>query len=105
MKTAKRIALCKITDIEVNGIKQVDAGGRSVCVLNGGGGSFYACQATCPHEAYRLCDGVFDGQTLTCLEHLWQWSLPDDGDPRGLAESRLQMYPVEVDADTVYLKA
>ncbi|MEO7336867.1 MAG: Rieske 2Fe-2S domain-containing protein [Caldimonas sp.] len=102
MKKAQRIALCKVGDVEVNAIKQVDAAGRSVCVLNGGG-RFFACQATCPHEDYPLCDGVFDGETLTCLEHLWQWSLPEGGEPRGLAESRLELYPIEVQDGTVYL--
>jgi toluene monooxygenase system ferredoxin subunit len=86
----------------VNGIIQVEANGKSICVLNGGE-RFYACQAACPHEAFPLCEGVFDGETLTCMEHLWQWSLVDGGDPRGLAETRLEMYAVEVDADTVYL--
>jgi toluene monooxygenase system ferredoxin subunit len=103
MEKAQRVVLCKIGDIAVNGIKQVDAAGKKLCVLNGGDRVF-ACQATCPHEDYPLCDGVFDGETLTCLEHLWQWSLPEDGEPRGLAESRLEMYPVEVENGTVYLK-
>jgi toluene monooxygenase system ferredoxin subunit len=47
---------------------------------------------------------VFDGEVLTCLEHLWQWSLREGGEPRGLAAEPLEMYPVEVDADMVYLK-
>ena len=102
MKRTKRIPLCKIENVPVNGMLQVEANGKSICVLNGGA-RFFACQATCPHESYPLCDGVFDGETLTCLEHLWQWSLTDGGDPRGLAESRLEMYEIEVDADTVYL--
>lgn len=102
MKRTKRIPLCKTTNIPVNGMLQVEANGKSICVLNGGE-RFFACQATCPHEKFPLCDGVFDGETLTCMEHLWQWSLIDGGDPRGLAETRLEMYPVEVDADTVYL--
>jgi len=33
-----------------------------------------------------------------------QWSLVDGGTPQGLAEKALQMYPVEVVGDTVYLK-
>ena len=103
MKKAKRFPICKITDIPVNGMKQVEANGKSICVLNGGE-RFFACQAVCPHEHFPLCDGVFDGETLTCVEHLWQWSLVDGGEPRGLAETRLEMYAVEVDSDTVYLK-
>ena len=102
MTRAKRIPLCKTASVPVNGILQVEADGKKVCVLNGGG-RFFACQATCPHENFPLCDGVFDGETLTCLEHLWQWSLVEGGEPRGLAETRLEMFAVEADADTVYL--
>jgi len=101
-KSPIRIALCKTASVPVNGIIQVEADGKSMCVLNGGD-RFFACQAECPHEQFALCDGIFDGETLTCLEHLWQWSLPEGGEPRGLAEERLQMYPVEVEGDTVYL--
>ena len=103
MKAAKRIPICKVSEVPENGIKQFDVGGKSICVLNGGR-RFFACEAACPHEQIPLCEGVFDGETLTCVEHLWQWSLIDDGAPQGLAERRLQMYAVEVDADTVYLK-
>jgi len=103
MKRTKRIPICKTATVPVNGMKQVEANGKSICVLNDGE-RFFACQATCPHESFPLCDGVFDGETLTCMEHLWQWNLIDGGDPRGLAETRLEMYPVEVHGDTVYLK-
>jgi toluene monooxygenase system ferredoxin subunit len=103
MKKTKRIAICKVSDIPANGMKQVKAQGKDICVLNGGD-RFFACQAVCPHEHVPLCNGVFDGETLTCVEHLWQWSLLEDGEPRGLAETRLEMYGVEVDAGTVYLK-
>lgn len=99
----ERTAICKITDVPVNGLKQFESNGRKVCVINAGDG-FFACQAACPHEGTALCDGVFDGEVLTCLEHLWQWSLREGGEPSGLAAAPLEMYPVEVDADTVYLK-
>ena len=91
-------ALCKTDEVPPNGIKQVD----DVCVLNSGDG-FYACQAACPHQGIPLCDGAFDGEMLTCLEHLWQWNVRENGDPRGLAEEPLKMYKVEVKDGTVYL--
>jgi len=102
-KSARRIAICKVSDVPENGIKQFDADGKSLCVLNGGQ-RYFACEAACPHEKVPLCEGVFDGESLTCVEHLWQWSLVDGGTPQGLAERPLQMYPVEVVGDTVYLK-
>jgi toluene monooxygenase system ferredoxin subunit len=99
----QRIAICKITDVPVNGLKQVASNGKSICVVNAGD-RFFACQAACPHEGIALCEGVFDGDLLTCVEHLWQWSLREGGEPRGLSDTPLEMYGVETDADTVYLK-
>ena len=96
---AVRQEICKTADVPVNGIKQFD----KICVVNAGD-RFFACQASCPHEGVALCEGVFDGEILTCLEHLWQWSLREAGDPRGLAEKALEMHEVEVEGDAVFLK-
>ncbi|MEJ0048814.1 MAG: Rieske 2Fe-2S domain-containing protein [Rhodospirillales bacterium] len=98
----KRIPICKVSEVPVNGIRQFESGGKSICVINGGK-HFFACQSKCPHEGIALCEGVFDGELLTCVEHLWQWSLADGGEPRGLAEGPLEMYPVTVDAGVVFL--
>ena len=100
----KKIPICNAADVAVNQIKQFEAGGKQVCVINAGD-RFFACQATCPHEKIALCEGVFDGDVLTCVEHLWQWSLREGGEPQGLAEAPLEVYPVEVDGGKVYLKS
>lgn len=95
--------LCKVGDVPGDGIKELALdGGRKLCIVNAGG-TFYACQAACPHEGFALCDGCVDGTTLTCLEHLWQWDLRS-GAPLGLAESPLTTFVVEVEGESVYLK-
>jgi toluene monooxygenase system ferredoxin subunit len=96
---AARQPICKTADVPVNGIRQFG----DICIVNAGD-RFFACQASCPHEGVALCEGVFDGEILTCLEHLWQWSLREAGDPRGLAEKALEMHEVEVEGDAVFLK-
>ena len=93
-----RRAICKTADVPANGIKQFE----DVCILNSGD-AYYACQTHCPHQGIALCEGAFDGEVLTCLEHLWQWSVREGGEPRGLAESALEMYKVEVEDGTVYV--
>jgi toluene monooxygenase system ferredoxin subunit len=103
MPCMARVPLCKVADVPVNGVKELQTPtGAKLCVVNAGD-SFFACQASCPHEGVALCEGVFDGDVLTCLEHLWQWSLRAGGDPRGLAEKPLEMFPVEIEGDAVYL--
>ena len=69
-----RVPLCRVSEVSEHGLKQCEtAAGDKICVINAGD-RFFACQAFCPHEGIALCEGVFDGEVLTCLEHLWQWS-------------------------------
>ena len=98
-----RAPICSIADIPLNTVKEFEtAGGKKICLINAGD-RFFACQAACPHEGIPLCEGIFDGDVLTCLEHLWQWSLREGGTPHGLAEAPLPMYAVEVEGDAVYV--
>lgn len=103
-EVVKRNLICGISDVPVNGLKQFEiVAGEKICVANAGD-RFFACQAYCPHEGVALCNGVFDGETLTCLEHLWQWNLREGGGPLGLAEVALKMYDLEIVEDSVCLK-
>lgn len=94
-----RKPVCRTAQVPVNAVRQFG----EICIVNAGD-RFFACQAKCPHEGVALCEGAFDGDVLTCLEHLWQWSLREGGQPRGLAEQPLTMYEVAVEGDAVYLK-
>jgi toluene monooxygenase system ferredoxin subunit len=89
---------------------EVTPGGLKECALDGGtkvliarsGEEYFACQAICPHQEVALCDGLFDGSTLTCHQHLWQWDIRT-GAPIGLAEAPLEMYRTQVDGEGVYV--
>ena len=92
------------------GRTELPPGGLKECVLDGGekvliarsGDEYFACQAVCPHQEVALCDGLFDGSTLTCHQHLWQWDIRT-GTPIGLAEAPLECYRTEIVADAVYV--
>jgi toluene monooxygenase system ferredoxin subunit len=45
---------------------------------------------------------LFDGATLTCHMHLWQWDIRS-GAPLGIAEAPLQRYPLAREGDALYL--
>jgi toluene monooxygenase system ferredoxin subunit len=51
-----------------------------------------------------LCEGVFDGATLTCHMHLWQWDVRSDA-PLGIAEAPLQKYRLTREGDALYVEA
>ncbi len=98
---ARRL-LCKTADVPENGLKECEAEGGLKLVVANSGGEFFGFQAMCPHQDVPLCEGLFDGSTLTCHMHLWQWDVRS-GSPMGIAEAPLQKYPLAVEGDAIYL--
>jgi toluene monooxygenase system ferredoxin subunit len=98
---AKRM-VCRVSDVPENGLKECEAEGGLKLVVANAGGEFVGFQAMCPHQDVPLCEGLFDGSTLTCHMHLWQWDVRT-GEPLGVAEAPLQRYPIERDGDALYL--
>jgi toluene monooxygenase system ferredoxin subunit len=94
--------VCRVADVPENTLKECEAeGGRKLVVANAGG-EFVAFQAMCPHQDVPLCEGLFDGQTLTCHMHLWQWDVKS-GAPQGIAEAPLERYALVREGDALYL--
>ena len=90
----KRTRICSASEIPPNGMKSYDTAiGVKVLIVNAGD-AFYAYQGLCPHQDVCLDEGFFDGSTLTCHQHLWQWDITT-GDAVGLAEAPLERYDVE----------
>jgi toluene monooxygenase system ferredoxin subunit len=98
---AKRM-VCRVADVPENALKECEAEGGLKLVVANAGGEFFGFQAMCPHQDVPLCEGLFDGQTLTCHMHLWQWDVRT-GAPQGIAEAPLQRYPLSREGDALYL--
>ena len=102
VKGMSKTRVCRSEDIPTNGMKQVELdGGQQVLILNADG-RYFAYQAICPHQEVALCEGLFDGQVLTCHEHLWQWDV-ETGAPVGLAEAPLEFFDVVVEEGDVFV--
>jgi toluene monooxygenase system ferredoxin subunit len=97
-----RTFICRIADVPENGLKEVQAEGGLKLLVASAAGDFFAYQATCPHQDVALCEGLYDGSTLTCHMHLWQWDIRT-GSPIGLAEAPLEKYALAVEGDSIYL--
>ena len=94
--------VCLTSDIPRNGMREcATESGLKLLVANSGD-AFYAVQAICPHQEVALCEGLFDGATLTCHQHLWQWDIKT-GAPLGLAEAPLERYDVFIEAGSIYV--
>ncbi len=97
-----KIPLCKAADVPAGGMKCFEAAqGRKVLVLKSGD-DFHAYQGLCPHQDVCLDEGFFDGSTLTCHQHLWQWDAKT-GEPLGLAEAPLERYDLAHDNGQLFL--
>jgi toluene monooxygenase system ferredoxin subunit len=94
--------VCRVADVPENTLKECEAEGGLKLVVANAGGEFIGFQAICPHQDVPLCEGLFDGQTLTCHMHLWQWDVRS-GAPLGIAEAPLQRYPLAREGDALYL--
>jgi toluene monooxygenase system ferredoxin subunit len=91
-----------VEGIDDPGMKAFNIDGACVLVLRSDG-EYFAYQGDCPHEKTPLEDGLFDGETLTCILHLWQWDVRT-GTPKGAAEAGLTAYPVEVRDKLLYVQ-
>jgi toluene monooxygenase system ferredoxin subunit len=98
---AKRM-VCRVADVPENTLRECEAEGGLKLVVANAGGEFVGFQAMCPHQDVPLCEGLFDGATLTCHMHLWQWDVRS-GTPQGIAEAPLQRYPLVREGDALYL--
>jgi len=97
-----RKRVCRIEDVPVNGLKEVQVDDGLKVMVASTGDAYFACQAICPHQEVPLCEGLFDGGVLTCHMHLWQWDIRT-GAPIGLAETPLQMFSLSVEDGVIYL--
>jgi nitrite reductase (NADH) small subunit len=61
-------------DIPPGRAKTVAVGGREVAVFNADG-TYYAIEATCPHQGGPLAEGWLDGTLVTCPWHAWCFDL------------------------------
>jgi nitrite reductase/ring-hydroxylating ferredoxin subunit/(2Fe-2S) ferredoxin len=88
-------------DVPANGMKEVSIGGVNVLIVHTGD-AYVAFQAMCPHEAIPLEQGLHDGSTLTCLEHMWQFDLRT-GAPLGDALEGLRSYRLKEERGELYV--
>jgi toluene monooxygenase system ferredoxin subunit len=90
----KHIPICKASDIPFNGMKGFDTAlGVRVLIANSGD-AYFGYQGLCPHQDVCLDEGFFDGTTLTCHQHLWQWDITT-GAAMGQAEAPLERFEIE----------
>ncbi len=94
--------VCPAADVPSGGMVQHTTADGTTVLLLASDSEKFACQAICPHLDSPLEEGMFDGTTLTCHLHLWQWDIAS-GDPKGLAETPLLTYHVKEENGDLYV--
>ena len=61
-----------LDDLWEGDMSSVTVDGENVLLMNVGG-QVRAYANTCPHQAGPLDEGDFDGETLVCARHLWEF--------------------------------
>ncbi|MES9602420.1 MULTISPECIES: Rieske 2Fe-2S domain-containing protein [Actinomadura] len=87
--------VCAEDDLWAGEMRLCSVAGVKVLLLRTDDGDIRALQSICPHQEHPLENGDFDGTTLICAAHLWEFDAcsgqgvnPDDAE--------LARYPVEV---------
>jgi nitrite reductase (NADH) small subunit len=75
--------------------RMVDKDGLALAVFNAGGGRFYACGATCPHEDGPLAEGWLEGPVVVCPWHGFDFELAT-GRCRVDEELAVPVYPARM---------
>ncbi|WP_420358932.1 Rieske (2Fe-2S) protein [Burkholderia cepacia] len=94
--------VCNRQDIAENGMSAFTVGEGTRVLLLRVEDHIYACDSVCPHQEVGLEEGLFDGEVLTCHQHMWQWKIAT-GEPVGAAECPLRVYRVDVEGDAIYV--
>lgn len=94
--------VCNREDVAPGSMSGFDLPGGQRIVLLRVEDRYHACNRVCPHQEVDLDEGMFDGEVLTCHQHLWQWKVAT-GEPIGLAECPLQIYKVEIAGDSIFV--
>ncbi len=95
--------VCSVDSLAENALQPMEIRGVPVLVVNGQDRRL-VIPRSCPHMANALAEGVFDGHTLTCTKHLWQWSIDEGGEPMGLAEAPLLCYETREEQGHLYCR-
>ena len=99
---ADRVEAGTVDDLEPGELKSVEAGGRTVVLLNVDD-VFYAIDDECTHQGCSLSDGDLDGELLGCICHGSMFNVKTGEVVEGPAEDPVSVYPVEVDGSDVFV--
>lgn len=101
---AEKIRACAVGDVEEEDLIRFDHGGKSLIIIHGPDGKFYAADGYCTHEKQHLSEGIVDDFDIECPLHFGAYDYRT-GDPTVAPVCvALKTYPVTVEGDDVFVE-
>ena len=99
-----RFRVAAASELPVEALKRVDAGGTPVCLAHAEDGTFYALNDICTHEEFYLSEGELWGMDVECPQHGSRFNLAT-GKVTGLpAVIPAKTYPVTLEGEDVFVE-
>lgn len=92
--------ICALDDLWEGEMASFNIDGQEILVVRPDGGEVKAFQGICPHQKIPLSEGKFDGKTVICRAHLWQFDALT-GKSINPAGCELAEYPVKIEDEQV----
>ncbi len=94
---------CSADELWEGEMLEVEVGDHTVLLVRLDGGDVRAYQGNCPHQAFQLSEGTFEGGVLMCPAHQWTFDAAS-GQGVNPGNCRLAVYPVRIDGDDVMVE-
>src|SRR5262245_57323474 len=94
--------VCANADLGVGDMAAFFVEGIEVLGLRDRDGALHAVDGICPHEDFPLVHGVYDGASLTCVNHLWCFD-PATGKGVNPPGARIDRYVVKVEEGGIHV--
>ena len=93
---------CVLDDLWEGEMDSLTVNGHEILLVSAEGGVIKAFQGICPHQDIPLVEGKFDGKTVVCRAHLWQFDA-QSGEGINPSDCKLAEYPVKTEGDDVFV--
>ena len=100
--TGAPLRLCAVEDVPSGGGRIVRAENRAIALFRVGE-EVFALDNVCPHWGGPLGDGLFEGRTVTCPWHAWQFDVCT-GEAMFDPGKKVHCFPVHVTGDDVFVE-
>ena len=94
-------SICNTDAVSEGGMELFHAGRKSVLLVWPKGGELKAYRGRCPHADMPLSEASFDGKTVTCPHHQWDFDSGSGKCVTHLVRNALHPYPLRVEGDEI----